>query len=679
MVRWWAGLLAGGVASGFLLVAATQVSADGAETPVIAGSFDVKVKPGKSGLPDNFKSAPGIRTYTFGSGCPVGSSCPISRTTSNGDVVDSTMKAAGGGMRWSSSQKLDCFDPQTGALRTPGGADFSLQATLAPSATAVRDGVTYVTAMRGTMVQRIVINGAGRADNCTIPPNNSLSETERSVLTATLTPLATPTSTSPPAAFGVEPDAAAATGSIPAFTLPQTDRQGASAAAVASGIRSSVPGALVTPSEAIRTVGERLPQDLLLVALLGLLIVFPAQVFNSTYEENHERIDRQLARLRLRRRRPGPAAEAPEVPEQRLPDDALVSGAAPPPPPPVLPPEPVRPPRARRLLVFLACVLVGTLLGGLLDPKFGANTASYALVVGIFASVLLAVLVAALTGRVFRSATHRDSGWYLQAIPTALLIAVACVVVSRLTSFEPGYLYGVLGGAVFAGALGRRSEGRAEVVVMVVGLTVALLAWIGFDVVARTVDGADPSFLLLSADSFLAALFIGGLEGLLFGLIPLRFLPGARVKGWSWLAWAALMLVVLYAFVHVLLLPESGYLGRSTAASVTVTLALFITFGVASGLFWLYFRLRPTPEEPPAEGDTSVAVPVEASPVGVATTPTPDSTPDPSPGSTPAPAPTSTAGGTTLAPARSAQEAARADDGSPPVPRQSGPPDEETS
>ncbi len=653
MVRRWAGLLAGGVASGFLLVAATQVSASGAESPVIAGSFDVKVKPGKSDMPDNFKSKPGLRTYTFGAGCAVGSSCPISRTTGNGDVVDTTMKSGGRGMRWSVSEKLDCYDTQTGALRTPGGADFSLQATLVPSATAVRDGVTYVTAMRGSMVQRISVNGAGRAENCTIPPTSALTVTERSTLTATLTPLAAPKSSSPPAAFGVEPDAAAATGTIPAFTLPQTDRQRASAAAVASGTRSSVPGALVTPSEAIRTVGERLPKDLLLVALLGLLIVFPAQVFNSTYEENHERIDRQLARLRLRRRRPV-RPEAPEIPEQRLPgEDAAPTSAAPP-----------RPPRARRLLVFLACVVIGTLLGGLLDPEFGPNTASYALGIGIFASVLLAVLVAALTGRVFRSATHRASDWYLQAIPSALLIAVACVVVSRLTSFEPGYLYGVLGGAVFAGALERRSEGRAEVMVMVVGLAVALVAWVGFDVVSRDVTGADPSFLLLSADSFLAALFIGGLEGLLFGLIPLRFLPGARVKAWSWLAWGALMLAVLYAFVHVLLLPESGYLGRSTAASVTVTLALFIAFGVASGLFWLYFRLRPTREAPEevVDAGTTEPAPAETQTSAAATAPAP-----------------STSGGVALAPARSQVDSPAHEDDPPQVPHQAGPPDEERS
>jgi len=274
--------------------------------------------------------------------------------------------------------------------------------------------------------------------------------------------------------------------------------------------------------------------------------------------------------------------------------------------------------RIRRLTIFMVCVVAGTLLGGFLDPNFGANTASYTLVLGIFASVLVAVLVAALAGRMFRSATHHASGWYLKAIPSALLIAVVCVVVSRLTHFEPGYLYGVLGGAVFAAALDRRSAGRAEVAVVCTGLTLALLAWVAFEPVAKAADGTDPSFALLTGDAFLACLFIGGLEGLLFGLIPLRFLPGSRIKGWSWVAWALLMVVVLYLFVHVLLMPESGYLGRSTAASVTVTLVLFAAFAVASGAFWLYFRLRPGDEREAGTPGTDEAHPEAESPATAA-------------------------------------------------------------
>jgi hypothetical protein len=242
-------------------------------------------------------------------------------------------------------------------------------------------------------------------------------------------------------------------------------------------------------------------------------------------------------------------------------------------------------------------------LGGLLDPEFGANRPTYALLIGVFAALLVAVAIATAAGWLFRTARHRPHRWYLRAIPGGLIVAVACVLVSRLTDFAPGYLYGVLGGAVFAGVLERRTQGRAESVTLLAGLLVALGAWVVFEPVAHAANGANPNLGVLVADSFLGCVFIGGIEGMLFSLIPLRFLPGHRVKQWGWIPWALLTVLALYVFVHVLLMPSAGYLGRSTTATTNVTIALFAGFGVVSMAFWAWFRLRPEKTELP--GPTS--------------------------------------------------------------------------
>jgi hypothetical protein len=366
----------------------------------------------------------------------------------------------------------------------------------------------------------------------------------------------------------VGPSSVDSSGTIAGFTLPLGSEAERSVAAVDAGRRSSVPGALVVPSESLPTVVDRLPQDLLLVGALVLLIVFPAQIFNSTYEENHERVERAFGRLRRR----APAAEG----------------------------EPAtRPSRLRRGVVFLVSVVLGTLLGGLLDPNVGANRPTTALLIGVFVALLVAVGVATAAGWLFRSARHLSHDWYLRAIPSGLVVGVVCVLVSRLTHFAPGYLYGVLGGAVFAGALAKRTEGRAETVTMLAGLAVALGAWIAFEPVAHAANSAHPSLGVLVADSFLAALFIGGIEGMLFSLIPLRFLPGHRVKQWGWLPWALLTGLTLYVFVHGLLTPAQGYLGRSTTQTTNLTLALFGAFGVLSLAFWAWFRFRPEKTEQP--------------------------------------------------------------------------------
>jgi hypothetical protein len=498
----------------------------------------------------------------FGDGCATGSACTVEGSTGLGDSTSMALKHTNSGLHYTGHLDLDCYDQVTGELSTVHGADYDMTATLTASSIEEVGGTRYVTALTGTLVEDIVVNAKGRADNCT-GNNGALEEHKRSTLTGTADQLPAPPAGTSSDPAGVGPAAADTTGTVPGFTLPLDDEAVRSAAAVADGRRSSVPGALTVPSESARTVADRLPQDLLLVALLGLLMVFPAQIFNSTYEENHERIARFGGRFRRR----------------RGPPEASVPAAA--------------PGRFRRVAVFLVSAALGTVLGGLLDPEFGANRPTTALLIGVFVALLAAVAVATLAAWVFRTARHRPHHWYLRAIPSGLLVAVACVLVSRLTNFAPGYLYGLLGGAVFAGVLEKRTEGRTETVTQIAGLLAALGAWIAFEPVAHAANGAHPSLGILVADSLLACLFIGGITGMLFSLIPLRFLPGHRVQQWGWVPWALLTAVTLYLFVHVLLVPSGGYLGHSTSASTNVTIALFTAFGVLSMGFWAWFRFRP--------------------------------------------------------------------------------------
>jgi hypothetical protein len=562
--------------------AAGAEGADGDEGSVVQGTWTVEVQVVND--TPNFGVENTTWTYHFGDGCTVGTACTVKSETEGVTSPRTALKPSAQGFTFAEHELLDCHDTVTGAVSTRNGAVYDLDGQLNPATKEERDGVSYITSMSGTIVETIEITAAGRADNCSIDGAGLMSETQTAQLTGAPVPLPAPPGGSAPDPVGVDPASANSSGTLPEFTFARSDIAQDSASAVSEGRRSSVPGALVVPSDALDSVGDGLLQDLLLVAVLGLLMVFPAQIFNSTYEENHERIKRAFGRFgwrRARAREPDAAAGQPDA------------GPAESPPPG----------RLRRVGLFVACALVGTVLGGLLDPDVGANQATYALLTGVFVALLVAVLVALVSSWVFRSARHHPHGWYLRAIPSALLVAVLGVVVSRLTHFEPGYLYGVLGGAVFLGVLERRTEGRVETVTLTAGLGVALLAWVAFEPVAELANESDAPFPVLVADALLGCLFIGGIEGLLFSLIPLRFLPGFRVRQWGWVPWGLLTLLTAYLFVHVLLVPESGYLGRSTSVSATVTIALFAAFGVASGLFWLWFRLRPDPANKPGPTD----------------------------------------------------------------------------
>ncbi|MGH2408169.1 MAG: hypothetical protein ACRDF7_08850, partial [Candidatus Limnocylindrales bacterium] len=109
------------------------------------------------------------------------------------------------------------------------------------------------------------------------------------------------------------------------------------------------------------------------------------------------------------------------------------------------------------------------------------------------------------------------------------------------------------------------------------------------------IDGTIPAAI---AEAVLAALVVAGIEGIVFGLLPLRFLKGAPIFLWHRWLWALLYAVGLFAFVAVLINPINGFLTPSKQTNVATAMGLFVAFGLVSVLFWAYFRFRPARPKP---------------------------------------------------------------------------------
>jgi hypothetical protein len=87
------------------------------------------------------------------------------------------------------------------------------------------------------------------------------------------------------------------------------------------------------------------------------------------------------------------------------------------------------------------------------------------------------------------------------------------------------------------------------------------------------------------------AVFVAGLEGLLFSLIPIAFLDGRKVWDWSHLAWFSIALPVGFLFFEALFHnPESvvGAAGNTNIRSLFIAGFLFLFIAAA---FWLFCRL----------------------------------------------------------------------------------------
>ncbi len=165
------------------------------------------------------------------------------------------------------------------------------------------------------------------------------------------------------------------------------------------------------------------------------------------------------------------------------------------------------------------------------------------------------------------------------------------MLVSRLTDFQPGYLYGLIVGVVFGGALTAREEGHSVALGMAATLVVAVIAWLLWVPVHTSASQPAAGFGVVVASDLLASLFIGGLIGSVIGLVPLRFLPGATLAGWSRVAWMAMFGVAVFGLVEVMLRPEltSAHPG---SAPIATAIVLFVVFGGASVAFRGYFSLR---------------------------------------------------------------------------------------
>jgi hypothetical protein len=76
-------------------------------------------------------------------------------------------------------------------------------------------------------------------------------------------------------------------------------------------------------------------------------------------------------------------------------------------------------------------------------------------------------------------------------------------------------------------------------------------------------------------------------------LVPLRFLPGERVARWHRGVWALLFGVACLAVVEVMIRPQTSF-ARHVEPFWT-TIGLFVAFGLASVLFWAYFKIQDEP------------------------------------------------------------------------------------
>jgi hypothetical protein len=240
-----------------------------------------------------------------------------------------------------------------------------------------------------------------------------------------------------------------------------------------------------------------------------------------------------------------------------------------------------------RVLIFIALT---ALVSAFVDPTFGPDMHGLAELLGFLVGLVVVLASIKLPPMLAHRRKTGELG-RLRPLPWALVIAALFVLVSRIGNLQPGYLYGIVLGAIFGTEVSGEEEGRETFYGSVWTLAAAVVAWLGLSWV-RTVGFAEGSFEVTLASTAFAAILVAGLEATAFGLMPLRFMPGYAIYKWNRLGWAVLFGLSVFAFIHILIGPTSGYVSDLSPAAFVAALGVFAAFGALSIGTWLYFRFR---------------------------------------------------------------------------------------
>jgi hypothetical protein len=203
-------------------------------------------------------------------------------------------------------------------------------------------------------------------------------------------------------------------------------------------------------------------------------------------------------------------------------------------------------------------------------------------------SLAVATVVDILPGEYYVRRRYGERGRFRVALWT-LVLAGATVLISRLGNLSPGYMYGIIGTFVFTTALTKADEGRMEARGAVGLLILALGSWFA-RIPFEPTPGVPLTGPLLVINMALVGMFVVAVEGLVFGLIPISFMPGQKILAWSKWRWALLWGAGLALFAHVLVYPVTLAQPSPNPSTLATTLISAGLYGALAVGFWFLFR-----------------------------------------------------------------------------------------
>jgi len=310
--------------------------------------------------------------------------------------------------------------------------------------------------------------------------------------------------------------------------------------------------------------------NFLLTIIVVITFGLTSSLFNSTIKSNRDDIDGLLAAGAQRMRPVRAAGQRIRAAVDHVPGRRFV---------------------ARPIRVALILGVTGVVYG-FLSPDFGLDASSVLLFVSIIVGVGFVTFLTEGGGALLASRRMRAPA-SVRLYVAAVVVAIVCVGLTRLMDFQPGILYGFVASSVFLGTvvLDRRQSAALVIVPALALLAASLLAWALIPAV-RPAAGTDGPWWIVIAQAALVTIFVAGIEGLFYAMIPITFMDGATVFEWNKLVWAGLFGLATFLFWHLLLNQNDAYLDALRQTRVAIALGLVLIYGEVTLATWLIFKIR---------------------------------------------------------------------------------------
>jgi hypothetical protein len=246
----------------------------------------------------------------------------------------------------------------------------------------------------------------------------------------------------------------------------------------------------------------------------------------------------------------------------------------------------------QRVIGPLAVVGGAAIIYSFGDPSVGFNSETALLLSALAVSIVVLTYVAE-GGEALVASRRYGVPAGVRIFPFALLIAVLFTLVDRVANFEAPIMFGVIAMATILSGKNRLEgrEGATPVLFASLGLlAVSVAAWV---LIEPLRDWTDNDAWWGSLPAAIAALiFIGGIEDLLFVMVPLEFTDGSKLYRWYRPWWALIIGVSGVLFCYAILNPEAQAMDAILQGRVIFICILVGAFAACAFLFWLYFRIR---------------------------------------------------------------------------------------